>query len=144
MIHARPFGLQCSEAISAYARLVKFNPSIPACAKLACNPLYLNVELITPDHHVVSQHEELSQWCILREVPYVRCLIGRNEKKFDYINRVVKHFRLQSTRVRRHTLPSHCYASPWIDHCVCVDFFSMQRFPTVASEPCLCVDDMHE
>ena len=28
MIHARPFGLQCSEAISAYARLVKFNPSI--------------------------------------------------------------------------------------------------------------------
>ena len=28
MIHARPFGLQCSKAISAYARLVKFNPSI--------------------------------------------------------------------------------------------------------------------
>ena len=28
MIHARPFSLQCSEAISAYARLVKFNPSI--------------------------------------------------------------------------------------------------------------------
>ena len=26
--HARPFGLLCSEAISAYARLVKFNPSI--------------------------------------------------------------------------------------------------------------------
>ena len=28
MIHARPFGLQCSEAIFAYARLVKFNLSI--------------------------------------------------------------------------------------------------------------------
>ena len=28
MIHARPFGLQCSEAICAYARLVKFNLSI--------------------------------------------------------------------------------------------------------------------
>ena len=28
MIHARPFGLQCSEAISAYARLVKFKPTI--------------------------------------------------------------------------------------------------------------------
>ena len=28
MIHARPFGLQCPEAISVYARLVKFNPSI--------------------------------------------------------------------------------------------------------------------
>ena len=29
MIHVRTFGFQCSEAISVYARLVKFNPSIP-------------------------------------------------------------------------------------------------------------------
>ena len=36
----------------------------------ADNPLYVNVEIITPDHHVVSQHEELSQWCILRENTY--------------------------------------------------------------------------
>ena len=28
MIHVRPFGLQCSEAMSVHARLVKFNPSI--------------------------------------------------------------------------------------------------------------------
>ena len=28
MIHVRPFGLQCSEAISVYARLIKFNRSI--------------------------------------------------------------------------------------------------------------------
>ena len=27
------------------------------------------------------------------EVPYVRCLIGQNKKKFDYINRIVKRFR---------------------------------------------------
>ena len=39
------------------------------------------------------------------EVPYVQCLIGRNEKKFDYINHVVKRFCFRSTRVRRHTLP---------------------------------------
>ena len=39
------------------------------------------------------------------EVSYVRCLIGRNEKKFDYINRVVKRFCFWSTRVRGHTLP---------------------------------------
>ena len=39
------------------------------------------------------------------EVAYVRCLIGRNEKKFDYINHVVKHFSFRSTRVRGHTLP---------------------------------------
>uniref|UniRef100_M8CEJ5 Polygalacturonase n=1 Tax=Aegilops tauschii TaxID=37682 RepID=M8CEJ5_AEGTA len=31
---------RCSEAISAYARLVKFNPSILACAKLGLHPLY--------------------------------------------------------------------------------------------------------
>ena len=33
------------------------------------------------------------------------------------------------------TLSPRCYASPWIDHCVCVEIFlfSMQRFPTVAS-----------
>ena len=29
MIHVRPFGLQCSEAMSVHARLVKFNSSIP-------------------------------------------------------------------------------------------------------------------
>ena len=39
------------------------------------------------------------------EVSYVRYLIGWSAKKFDYINRVVKRFRLRSTRVRRHTLP---------------------------------------
>ena len=38
------------------------------------------------------------------EVSYVQCLIGRNEKKFDYINHVVKRFHFRSTRVR-HTLP---------------------------------------
>src|SRR3954466_7616437 len=69
MIHARTFGLQCSEAISAYARLVKFNVSIPVC-KTSLHPLYVNVELITPDHHVVSRHDELSQRCILRENTY--------------------------------------------------------------------------
>ena len=39
------------------------------------------------------------------EVPYVWYLIGWSAEKFDYINHVVKRFRLQSTRVRRHTLP---------------------------------------
>ena len=39
------------------------------------------------------------------EVPYIRCLIGRNEKMFDYINRVVKRFLFRSMRVRGHTLP---------------------------------------
>ena len=69
MIHVRSFGLQCSEDISAYARLIKFNPSILHVQNWLA-PLYVNVELITPDHHVVSQHEELLQRCILRENTY--------------------------------------------------------------------------
>ena len=70
------------------------------------------------------------------KVPYVRYLIGWSAKKFDYINRVVKHFHLRSVRVRRHTLPSLLCIS--MDRsCACVEFFlfSMQRFPTVVSEP---------
>ena len=63
------FRSQCSEAIYAYARLVKFNPSI-LHVQSGLHPLYVNVELITPDHHVVSRHDELSQWCILRENTY--------------------------------------------------------------------------
>ena len=35
------------------------------------------------------------------EIPYVRCLIGRNEKKFDYINRV------------KLTLPLSIYEGTW-------------------------------
>ena len=38
--------------------------------KTVLHPLYVNVELITPDHHVVSRHDELSQRCILRENTY--------------------------------------------------------------------------
>ena len=38
--------------------------------KIFLHLLYLNVESITPDHHVVSQHDELSQRCILRENTY--------------------------------------------------------------------------
>ena len=34
------------------------------------HPLYVNIELITPDHHMVSRHDELSQRCILRENTY--------------------------------------------------------------------------
>ena len=46
------------------------------------------------------------------EVSYIRYLIGWIAKTFDYINRVTKRFRFWSTRVRGHTLPARCYASP--------------------------------
>ena len=38
--------------------------------KTVLHPLYVNVEPITPDHHVVPQHEKLSQQGILRENTY--------------------------------------------------------------------------
>ena len=38
--------------------------------KTGLHLLYVNIEPITPDHHVVSRHEELSQQCILRENTY--------------------------------------------------------------------------
>ena len=38
--------------------------------KTGLHPLYVNVELITPDHHVVSRHDKLLQWCILRVNTY--------------------------------------------------------------------------
>ena len=65
------------------------------------------------------------------EVSYVRYSIGGAQRKFNYINRIVKRFRLQSTRVRRHTLPSLLCIS--MDRSLRVRrffLFSMQRFPT--------------
>ena len=35
--------------------------------KTVLHLLYVNIELITPDHHMVSRHDKLSQRCILRE-----------------------------------------------------------------------------
>ena len=73
------------------------------------------------------------------EVSYVRCLIGRNEKKFDYINRVVKRFRFRSTRVHGHTLPLSLLCITMILR-VRRNFLKLLRSLTVASEPGLCVD----
>ena len=38
--------------------------------KTVLHPLYVNIESIKPDHHMVSRNEELSQRCILRENTY--------------------------------------------------------------------------
>ena len=49
--------------------------------KTGMHPLYVNVELIRPDHHVVSQHGELSQRCILRENTYTLKFSERSSYK---------------------------------------------------------------
>ena len=69
MIRVRPFDLQCSEAMSVHARLVKFNPGIPHVQNYL-PPVVCERRAYQPDHHVVSQHDELSQRCILRENTY--------------------------------------------------------------------------
>ena len=69
MIHVRPFGLQCSEVMSVHARLLKFNPSILHVQNWLV-PIVWNIEPITTDHHMESQHEELSQQCVLGENTY--------------------------------------------------------------------------
>ena len=66
MIHARPFGLSVPRPYLHMLGSSSLTQVFCMC-KTCLHPLYVNVELITPDHHVVSRHDELSQWCILRE-----------------------------------------------------------------------------
>ena len=66
-------------------------------------------------------------------------------KVYDYINGVDKRFRVAIFKGMNMLSPSRSYASPWIDlACVYNFLFSMQHFPKEASEPGLCVDDMHK
>ena len=66
MIHAWPFGLSVPRPYLHMLGSSSLTRVFCVC-KTGLPPLYVNVELITPDHHVLSQHEELSQRCILRE-----------------------------------------------------------------------------
>ena len=70
MIHVRPFGLSVS---SPYLHMLGSSTLIRVfcVCKTGLHPLYVNVELITPDHHVVSGHDELWQRCILRENTFI-------------------------------------------------------------------------
>ena len=69
MIHVRPFGLSVPRPYLHMLGLSSLTRVFCTC-KTVLHPLYVNVELITPDHHVVSRHDELSQLCILRENTY--------------------------------------------------------------------------
>ena len=69
MIHARPFGLSVPRPYLHMLGSSSLTRVFRVC-KTGLHPLYVNAELITPDHHMVSRHDELSQWCILRENNY--------------------------------------------------------------------------
>ena len=61
MIHAQPFGLSVPRPYLHMLGLSSLTWVLRVCNCSA------PVEPITPDHHVVPQHEELSQRCILKE-----------------------------------------------------------------------------
>ena len=69
MIHVQPFGLSVPRPYLHMLGSSSLTRVFCTC-KTGLHPLYVNVELITPDHHVVSRHDEQSQWCILRENTY--------------------------------------------------------------------------
>ena len=60
MIHVQPFALSVPRPYLHMLGLSSLTRVLCMC-KTGLHPLYVNVELITPDHHVVSRHDELSQ-----------------------------------------------------------------------------------
>ena len=58
MIHARPFGLRVPRPYLYMLGSSSLTRVFRMC-KPILHSLYVNVELITPDHHVVSRHDEL-------------------------------------------------------------------------------------
>ena len=74
MIHIRPFGLQCSKAISDM--LGSSSLTRVFCVwNTGLHSLYVNVELVTPDHHVVSQHETVATVHTQGEHLYLEILV---------------------------------------------------------------------
>src|SRR6266511_1442499 len=69
MIHARPFGL----SVRPYLHMLGSSSltRVFYVCKTGLHPLYVNVEFITPDHHVVLQNDEIWQRCILRENTFI-------------------------------------------------------------------------
>ena len=70
MIHARPFGLSVPRPYLHMLGSSSLTWVFCVC-KTGLHPLLMDVELITPGHHVVSGHDELWQRCILRENTFI-------------------------------------------------------------------------
>ena len=77
MIHARPFGLNVPRPYLHMLGSSSLTRVFCMC-KTGLHPMYVNVELITPNHHVVSRHNELWQRCILKENTYTLKFSGRS------------------------------------------------------------------
>ena len=119
--------------------------------KTGLHPLYLNVEPITPDHHVVSQHEELSQRCILRENTYtmtfserssynatavlskIRCIKDKHHMQSKYVTWYGHHHLVPLISISE--APSWSPSSP-------ARHLDLHRIIVVVS-PILCFHDYH-
>ena len=96
--------------------------------KTVLHPLYVNIELITPNHHVVPWHDELSQLCILGENTYtlkfserssynatavlskIRCIIDKNQMQSKYVTWYSHHNVVPLTSISK--APSWSPSSP--------------------------------
>ena len=70
MIHVRPFGLSVPRPCLYMLGSSSLTQVFCMC-KTVLHLLYVNVESITPDHHLVLQNYELWQRCILRENTFI-------------------------------------------------------------------------
>src|SRR3954464_2810966 len=80
MIHARPFGLRVPRPYLHMLGSSSITRVFCVC-KTGLHPLLMDVELITPDHHVVSGHDELWQRCILGENTFILKFSERSSYK---------------------------------------------------------------
>ena len=69
MIHVRPLGLSVPRPYLHMLGSSSLTQTFCMC-KAGLHLLYVNIELITPDDHVVSWHDKLLQRRILRENTY--------------------------------------------------------------------------
>ena len=90
--------------------------------KIGLHLLYVNVELITPDQHVVSRHDELSQWCILKENTYT----FKFSKGSSY-NATAKLSKIRSIKDKHHMQSKYV---TWYGHHHLVPLISISKAPS--------------
>ena len=90
--------------------------------KTGLHPLYLNVELITPDHHVVSRHDELSQRRILRENTYTLKFSERSS-----YNATAKISEIRCIKDKHHMQSKYV---TWYGHHHLVPLISISKVPS--------------
>ena len=121
MIHARPFGLSVPRPY-LYMLGSSSLTWLFCMFKTVLHPLYLNVELITPDHHVVSWHDELWQRCILRENTFILKFSERSS-----YNATVNQSRIRYIKDKHHMQSKYV---TWYGHHHLVPLISISKAPS--------------